>query len=244
MDGCYKYSCSSLSRYILRELDCPPRQSQNQLLGSCTQSLLHRDTASNSQSADIFLYNSSKSDEYFSVGIISRSFEVAKLGVESVLCSFKRNPTELTYSLSVELPEQLHGQENPPTSLQATVLFPAISTDTGFIIQISAHTVKRRPLHYATSCHVSLSYHFIKPSAENTQLWWKSALSNQLSRINIDKPRSFLTENENLTKQPPDATSSSDSEPDFSPSPRPQTYGLRPSRGSIPMTPISPPTSI
>ncbi|GBO09922.1 hypothetical protein AVEN_232121-1 [Araneus ventricosus] len=44
-------------------------------------------------------------------------------------------------------------------------------------------------------------------------------------------------------KQPPDATSSSDSEPDFSPSPRPQTYGLRPSRGSIPRTLISPPTT-
>ncbi|GBM20186.1 hypothetical protein AVEN_5703-1 [Araneus ventricosus] len=36
----------------------------------------------------------------------------------------------------------------------------------------------------------------------------------------------FLTENENLIKQPPDATSSSGSDPDFSPSPRPQTYGL------------------
>ncbi|GBL72186.1 hypothetical protein AVEN_115171-1 [Araneus ventricosus] len=44
-------------------------------------------------------------------------------------------------------------------------------------------------------------------------------------------------------KQPPDATSSSDSDPDFSPSPRPQTYGLRPSRGSIPRTLISPPTT-
>ncbi|GBN35082.1 hypothetical protein AVEN_60475-1 [Araneus ventricosus] len=40
---------------------------------------------------------------------------------------------------------------------------------------------------------------------------------------------SFLNENENLIKQPTDATSSSGSDPDFSPSPRPQTYGLRPS---------------
>ncbi|GBM15880.1 hypothetical protein AVEN_258425-1 [Araneus ventricosus] len=38
----------------------------------------------------------------------------------------------------------------------------------------------------------------------------------------------------------PDATFSS--EPDFSPSPRPQTYGLRPSRGSILRTLFSPPT--
>ncbi|GBN84294.1 hypothetical protein AVEN_16614-1 [Araneus ventricosus] len=53
----------------------------------------------------------------------------------------------------------------------------------------------------------------------------------------------FLTENENLIKQPPDATSSSDSDPDFPPSPRPQTHGLRPSRGSIPRTLFSPPTS-
>ncbi|GBL77622.1 hypothetical protein AVEN_152866-1 [Araneus ventricosus] len=91
---------------------------------------------------------------------------------------------------------------------------------------------------------MTLSYHFTKPSAENTQLWWKSIISNKLSRIKISKLISFLTENENLIKQPPDATSSSDSEPDFSPSPRPQTYGLRPSRGSIPRTLISPPTSL
>ncbi|GBO25870.1 hypothetical protein AVEN_227785-1 [Araneus ventricosus] len=60
----------------------------------------------------------------------------------------------------------------------------------------------------------------------------------------VSKLRSFLTENENLMKQPPDATSSSNSDPDFSPSSRPQTYGLRSSRGSIPRTLISPPTSI
>ncbi|GBM23924.1 hypothetical protein AVEN_52127-1 [Araneus ventricosus] len=89
-----------------------------------------------------------------------------------------------------------------------------------------------------------LSYHFTKPSAENTQLWWKSVLSNKLSRIKISKLISFLTENEYLIKQPPDATSSSDSDTDFSPSPRPETYGLRPSRGSIPRTLISHPTSV
>ncbi|GBN05397.1 hypothetical protein AVEN_103369-1 [Araneus ventricosus] len=103
---------------------------------------------------------------------------------------------------------------------------------------------KGDPLHYATTCHVTLSYHFTKPNAENTQLWWKSVLSHKLSRIKISKLISFLIENENLIKQPPDATSSSDSDPDFSPSPRPQTYGLRPSRGSIPRILISPPTSM
>ncbi|GBN27944.1 hypothetical protein AVEN_216328-1 [Araneus ventricosus] len=78
---------------------------------------------------------------------------------------------------------------------------------------------KGDPLHYATSCHMTLFYHFTKPSAEYTQLWWKSLLSNKPSRINIAKLISFLTENENLMKQPPDATSLSDSDPDFYPSP-------------------------
>ncbi|GBM90297.1 hypothetical protein AVEN_90913-1 [Araneus ventricosus] len=121
-------------------------------------------------------------------------------------------------------------------SLQATVLFRLHHSNT------SACGEKGVPLHYATSCHMTLSYHFTKPSTENTQLWWKSVLSNQPSRINIAKLISFLTDNENLIKQPPDATSSSD--PHFSPSPRLQTYGLRLSRGSIPRTLISLPTSI
>ncbi|GBM80205.1 hypothetical protein AVEN_72541-1 [Araneus ventricosus] len=91
------------------------------------------------------------------------------------------------------------------------------------------------PLHYATSCHMTLFYHFTKPSAENTQLWWKSVLSKKLSRINIAELVSFHTENENFIKHPPEATSSCDSDPDFSSPPRPQTYGLGPSRGSIPI---------
>ncbi|GBN75097.1 hypothetical protein AVEN_120357-1, partial [Araneus ventricosus] len=89
---------------------------------------------------------------------------------------------------------------------------------------------------------MTLSYYFTKPSTENTQLWWKSVLSNKLSRIKISELIPFLTENENLIKQPPDATSSSDSDPDFSLSPRHQTFGLRPFRGPKPRTLISPPT--
>ncbi|GBM03776.1 hypothetical protein AVEN_231262-1 [Araneus ventricosus] len=85
---------------------------------------------------------------------------------------------------------------------------------------------KGDPLHYVTSCHITLSYHFTKPSAENTQLWWKHLLLNKLSRIKIAKLISFLNENENLVKQSPDATSPSDSDPDVPPSPRSQTYGL------------------
>ncbi|GBM38481.1 hypothetical protein AVEN_24578-1 [Araneus ventricosus] len=91
---------------------------------------------------------------------------------------------------------------------------------------------------------MTLSCHVTKPSAENTQHWWKSLFSNKITRINFTKLISFLTENENLMKQPPDATSSSDSDPDISPSPRPRTYGLRHSRGSISRTIISPLTSI
>ncbi|GBM54106.1 hypothetical protein AVEN_247716-1 [Araneus ventricosus] len=124
------------------------------------------------------------------------------------------------------------------------VLFEAISRFRLHHSDIRASEEKGDSLHYVTSCHTTLSYHFTKPSAENTQLWWKSVLSNKLSRINIAKLASFLIENENLIKQPPDSTSSSDSDPDFSLSPRPKSYGLRPSRCSITRTLISPPTSI
>ncbi|GBM36788.1 hypothetical protein AVEN_98618-1 [Araneus ventricosus] len=87
------------------------------------------------------------------------------------------------------------------------------------------------------------SFHFTKPSTENTLLWRKNLLLNKLSIIKIAKLISFLIDNEDLMKQQLDATSSSDSDPDFSPSPRPQTDGQGPSRGSIPRTLIRPPTS-
>ncbi|GBM23501.1 hypothetical protein AVEN_262848-1 [Araneus ventricosus] len=73
---------------------------------------------------------------------------------------------------------------------------------------------------------MTLSYHFTKPRAENTELCWKHLLFNKLSGIKIAQLISFLDEKENLIKQPPDATSSSDSNPDFSPSSRPQTIDL------------------
>ncbi|GBM39548.1 hypothetical protein AVEN_52906-1 [Araneus ventricosus] len=65
---------------------------------------------------------------------------------------------------------------------------------------ISTCGEKRDPIHNVTSCPMTLSYHFTKPSVENTQLLWKSVLSNKLSRINIVKLIAFLTENENLIK--------------------------------------------
>ncbi|GBM80469.1 hypothetical protein AVEN_57305-1 [Araneus ventricosus] len=80
----------------------------------------------------------------------------------------------------------------------------------------------------------------------NNSLQWSEEKNFKAHEIMFLEAKliSFLTENEHLIKQPSDATSSSDSDPDFSPSPRPQTYGLRPSRGSIPRNLISPPTSI
>ncbi|GBL99451.1 hypothetical protein AVEN_63847-1 [Araneus ventricosus] len=63
---------------------------------------------------------------------------------------------------------------------------------------------KGRPLHYATSCPLTSSFHFTKPSAEHILLWWKNLLLNKPSRIKIDKFISFLTDNEDLIKQQPD----------------------------------------
>ncbi|GBL93130.1 hypothetical protein AVEN_216481-1 [Araneus ventricosus] len=58
--------------------------------------------------------------------------------------------------------------------------FPSILTDSGFIIEIPENAGKRE-LHYATSCHLTSSFHFTKPSAENTLLWWTNLLLNKLS---------------------------------------------------------------
>ncbi|GBN96000.1 hypothetical protein AVEN_247021-1 [Araneus ventricosus] len=108
---------------------------------------------------------------------------------------------------------------------------------------ICACGVKGDPLHYTTSFHRTSSFHCTNPSAEKTILCWINLLLNKLSRIKIAKLIFFLTDNENLIKQQLDSTSSSDSDLDFSPLPRHQTYGPRSSIGSIPKTLISPPTS-
>ncbi|GBM32077.1 hypothetical protein AVEN_150066-1 [Araneus ventricosus] len=42
------------------------------------------------------------------------------------------------------------------------------------------------PLHYATRCPLTLSYHHKEPSPQFIVHWWKSALSRKLSRRNID----------------------------------------------------------
>ncbi|GBM69215.1 hypothetical protein AVEN_210437-1 [Araneus ventricosus] len=71
---------------------------------------------------------------------------------------------------------------------------------------------------------------YVKLSAGHILLWWRNLLLNKLSRIKIAKLTSFLTDNADLIKQQPDATSSSVSDTDFSPSPRPQIDGPLPSR--------------
>ncbi|GBN04034.1 hypothetical protein AVEN_61513-1 [Araneus ventricosus] len=92
---------------------------------------------------------------------------------------------------------------------QLSLQIPAISGACGEM---------RDLLHYATSCHLTSSFHFAILSAENTLFWWKNFLLNKLSRIKTAKLISFLTDNLDIIKQQPDATSSSDSDPDFSPS--------------------------
>ncbi|GBM10665.1 hypothetical protein AVEN_7936-1 [Araneus ventricosus] len=95
-------------------------------------------------------------------------------------------------------------------------LYPAISTDSGFIIQIFAHAGKRETLSTMQLLVILRHlFHFTKPSAENTLLWRKNLLLSKLSRIKIDKLICFLTDNEDLIKQQPDATSSSDSGQNF-----------------------------
>ncbi|GBO11086.1 hypothetical protein AVEN_12184-1 [Araneus ventricosus] len=54
------------------------------------------------------------------------------------------------------------------------------------------------PLHYATSCLFTISYHLTNPSADLEPLWWKRVLNNNNSRANIRKLIHFIAENETL----------------------------------------------
>ncbi|GBO34378.1 hypothetical protein AVEN_268039-1 [Araneus ventricosus] len=56
------------------------------------------------------------------------------------------------------------------------------------------------PLHFATSCPLTTSYHHKKPSPQYTTQWWRSALSSKLSTGRIDSLIKFLTTNEDLIK--------------------------------------------
>ncbi|GBN00182.1 hypothetical protein AVEN_206050-1 [Araneus ventricosus] len=53
------------------------------------------------------------------------------------------------------------------------------------------------PLHYATSCLFTTSYHLTKPSADLEPLWWKRVMNNN-SRAKIRKLIHFIVENETL----------------------------------------------
>ncbi|GBM34130.1 hypothetical protein AVEN_176907-1 [Araneus ventricosus] len=54
------------------------------------------------------------------------------------------------------------------------------------------------PLHYATSCLFTTSYHLTKPSADLEPLWWKRVMNNNISRAKIRKLIHFIAENESL----------------------------------------------
>ncbi|GBM66239.1 hypothetical protein AVEN_244489-1 [Araneus ventricosus] len=56
----------------------------------------------------------------------------------------------------------------------------------------------RNPLHYATSCLFTTSYHLTKPSIDLEPLWWKSVMNNNNSRAKIRKLILFIAENETL----------------------------------------------
>ncbi|GBN33807.1 hypothetical protein AVEN_128332-1 [Araneus ventricosus] len=59
---------------------------------------------------------------------------------------------------------------------------------------------RENPLHYATRCPLTLSYHHKEPSPQFIVHWWKSALSRKLSRRNIDNLITFLATNKDLIK--------------------------------------------
>ncbi|GBM18786.1 hypothetical protein AVEN_30192-1 [Araneus ventricosus] len=109
-----------------------------------------------------------------------------------------------TWSLS-QLPPQLQ----PPS-------FPSFCKEVG------------TPFHYSSSCYLTASNNFYKPSENPASIWWRNILSNKLSRLKSINSVSFLIENENLIKPRYEQNntsgvgSSSDSET-FSPSTRPQT---------------------
>ncbi|GBM04575.1 hypothetical protein AVEN_93976-1 [Araneus ventricosus] len=54
------------------------------------------------------------------------------------------------------------------------------------------------PLHYATCCLFTTSYHLTKPSADVEPLWWKRIMNNNNSRAKIRKLIHFIAENETL----------------------------------------------
>ncbi|GBM75867.1 hypothetical protein AVEN_247853-1 [Araneus ventricosus] len=58
------------------------------------------------------------------------------------------------------------------------------------------------PLHFATICRFTSSYHFTKPSNDLENLWWKRAINNPLSRIQIRKLINFISKNGDISSHP------------------------------------------
>ncbi|GBM67205.1 hypothetical protein AVEN_160801-1 [Araneus ventricosus] len=56
------------------------------------------------------------------------------------------------------------------------------------------------PLHFATSCLLTVSFHMTKLSDNLTEHWWKGCLSNKNSRSKIVQLVNFLTDKEVLFK--------------------------------------------
>ncbi|GBO26184.1 hypothetical protein AVEN_82706-1 [Araneus ventricosus] len=54
------------------------------------------------------------------------------------------------------------------------------------------------PLHYATSCLFTISYHLTKALADLEPLWWKRVMNNKNFRAKIRKLILFVAENETL----------------------------------------------
>ncbi|GBL94163.1 hypothetical protein AVEN_163493-1 [Araneus ventricosus] len=72
------------------------------------------------------------------------------------------------------------------------------------------------PLHFATSCPLTVSFHMTKPSDHLTKRWWKSCLSNNYSSTKIIQLVNFLTDKEFLFKLGPGNHSNfSDSDSDI-----------------------------
>ncbi|GBO46570.1 hypothetical protein AVEN_231616-1 [Araneus ventricosus] len=58
------------------------------------------------------------------------------------------------------------------------------------------------PLHYATECPLTESFHMTKPSLEHLTAWYKSITTNKGSIDKVVKLIRFITDNEPLFKSP------------------------------------------
>ncbi|GBM21553.1 hypothetical protein AVEN_85361-1 [Araneus ventricosus] len=57
---------------------------------------------------------------------------------------------------------------------------------------------KENPIHYATKCRFTLSWHFQTPTVSLKLQWWKNILTNNLSRIRLRLLMRFICDETNL----------------------------------------------